>query len=155
MLTDACQGSEWRRGDWQARVLECTVTPIVLGFIQHPKPGPSILKGGAYGSHLISRAVWQRRVFFAPCLLQTLPERFLPLLHPLPTRKALSRAHPTLSLIAFMSSPPNPPPPNAFDNMRLPAYRASYLGRYHPYPRTRAPAREVVMVRALPLDYPP
>jgi hypothetical protein len=33
--------------------------------------------------------------------------------------------------------------------MRLPAYRASYLGRYHPYPRTRAPAREVVMVRAL------
>lgn len=63
MLTDACQGSEWRRGDWQARVLECTVTPIVLGFIQHPKPGPSILKGGAYGSHLISRAVWQRRVF--------------------------------------------------------------------------------------------
>ena len=30
--------------------------------------------------------------------------------------------------------------------MRLPAYRASYLGRYHPYPRTRVPAREVVMV---------
>lgn len=36
--------------------------------------------------------------------------------------------------------------------MRLPAYRASYLGRYHPYPRTRAPAREVVMVRALLSD---
>ena len=36
--------------------------------------------------------------------------------------------------------------------MRLPAYRASYLGRYHPYPRTRAPAREVVMVRAFPPD---
>ena len=33
--------------------------------------------------------------------------------------------------------------------MRLPAYRASYLGRYHPYPRTRVPAREVVMVCAL------
>jgi hypothetical protein len=38
--------------------------------------------------------------------------------------------------------------------MRLPAYRASYLGRYHPYPRTRAPAREVVMVRAFRPDYP-
>jgi hypothetical protein len=52
-----------------------------------------------------------------------------------------------------MSSPPNGPnpPPNSFDNMRLPAYRSSYLGRYHPYPRTRAPAREVVMVCALRL----
>ena len=30
--------------------------------------------------------------------------------------------------------------------MRLPAYRASYLGRYHPYPRTRVPARETVVV---------
>ena len=49
-----------------------------------------------------------------------------------------------------MSSPPNVPnPPKTFDNMRLPAYRSSYLGRYHPYPRTRAPAREVVMVCAL------
>lgn len=49
-----------------------------------------------------------------------------------------------------MSSPQNVPnpPPNAFDNMRLPAYRSSYLGRYHPYPRTRAPAREVVMSAA-------
>jgi hypothetical protein len=48
---------------------------------------------------------------------------------------------------------PNPPP-KTFDNMRLPAYRSSYLGRYHPYPRTRAPAREVVMVCALCLaDY--
>jgi hypothetical protein len=35
--------------------------------------------------------------------------------------------------------------------MRLPAYRSSYLGRYHPYPRTRAPAREVVMVCTLRL----
>jgi hypothetical protein len=58
-----------------------------------------------------------------------------------------------------MSSPPNfpnPPPteaPKTFDNMRLPAYRSSYLGRYHPYPRTRAPAREVVMVCALSLAY--
>ncbi|KAH9993865.1 hypothetical protein BJV77DRAFT_1067125 [Russula vinacea] len=47
-----------------------------------------------------------------------------------------------------MSSPQDPPPPKNFDNMRLPAYRASYLGRYHPYPRTRAPAREVVMAAA-------
>ncbi|KAN0116595.1 hypothetical protein V8E52_005739 [Russula decolorans] len=49
-----------------------------------------------------------------------------------------------------MSSPPNGsnPPPKTFDNMRLPAYRSSYLGRYHPYPRTRAPAREVVMAAA-------
>jgi hypothetical protein len=38
--------------------------------------------------------------------------------------------------------------------MRLPAYRGSYLGRYHPYPRTRAPAREVVMVRALFPNHP-
>jgi len=37
--------------------------------------------------------------------------------------------------------------------MRLPAYRASYLGRYHPYPRTRVPAREVVMVCALLQTY--
>ncbi|KAI0293596.1 hypothetical protein BC826DRAFT_1015033 [Russula brevipes] len=47
-----------------------------------------------------------------------------------------------------MSSPPNPISAKASDNMRLPAYRASYLGRYHPYPRTRAPAREVVMSAA-------
>ncbi|KAI0253602.1 hypothetical protein BJV78DRAFT_1280912 [Lactifluus subvellereus] len=47
-----------------------------------------------------------------------------------------------------MSSPSSPTPPQMFDNMRLPAYRGSYLGRYHPYPRTRAPAREVVMSAA-------
>ncbi|KAH9955250.1 hypothetical protein BC827DRAFT_1271876 [Russula dissimulans] len=47
-----------------------------------------------------------------------------------------------------MSSPSNPNPPKTSDNMRLPAYRGSYLGRYHPYPRTRVPAREVVMSAA-------
>ncbi|KAH9991223.1 hypothetical protein BJV74DRAFT_884921 [Russula compacta] len=47
-----------------------------------------------------------------------------------------------------MSTPSSPTPPKTSDNMRLPAYRGSYLGRYHPYPRTRAPAREVVMSAA-------
>ena len=37
--------------------------------------------------------------------------------------------------------------------MRLPAYRASYLGRYHPYPRTRVPAREIVVVCAVLRTY--
>ncbi|KAI0306255.1 hypothetical protein B0F90DRAFT_1814189 [Multifurca ochricompacta] len=47
-----------------------------------------------------------------------------------------------------MSSPSSPSPSKTSDNMRLPAYRASYLSRYHPYPRTRAPMREVVMYMA-------
>ncbi|KAH9173558.1 hypothetical protein EDB89DRAFT_704311 [Lactarius sanguifluus] len=42
-------------------------------------------------------------------------------------------------------SSPSSPTISWPDSMRLPAYRASYLGRYHPYPRTRTPAREVVM----------
>ena len=46
-----------------------------------------------------------------------------------------------------------PPKTSDNDNMRLPAYRASYLGRYHPYPRTRVPAREAVVVCALPRSY--
>ncbi|KAI0263451.1 hypothetical protein BC834DRAFT_971423 [Gloeopeniophorella convolvens] len=47
-----------------------------------------------------------------------------------------------------MSSAPDPKPTMAIDSMRLPAYRASYLYRYHPYPRTRIPARELVMLAA-------
>jgi hypothetical protein len=47
----------------------------------------------------------------------------------------------------------SPPKMSDNDNMRLPAYRASYLGRYHPYPRTRVPAREAVMVCALLRSY--
>ncbi|KAI0067918.1 hypothetical protein BV25DRAFT_889688 [Artomyces pyxidatus] len=31
---------------------------------------------------------------------------------------------------------------NTDTNLRLPAYRASHLGRFHPYARTRRPARE-------------
>jgi hypothetical protein len=89
-----------------------------------------------------------------------LPGLFLSLLRPLPTAGLLEKRpyHHLIivrspnSLVSSMSSPstngPNPAP-NTFDNMRLPAYRSSYLGRYHPYPRTRAPAREVVMVCAL------
>lgn len=56
---------------------------------------------------------------------------------------------PTILILALpmsSESPSSPSPPKTADNMRLPAYRASYLGRYHPYPRTRTPAREVVMV---------
>ena len=37
------------------------------------------------------------------------------------------------------------------DTARLPAYRSSYLLRFHPYPRTKLSARERVVVRCLSL----
>lgn len=138
----------------QARVLECT--PKLVPFIQQPQTGTLNLNTqGGYGSHLV-HAQCGLGVFLL------LPDLYLPLLRPLPTAGLLKkRPHHHLifvrslnSLVYSMSSPPNVepnPPPKTFDNMRLPAYRSSYLGRYHPYPRTRAPAREVVMVCALRL----
>lgn len=34
-----------------------------------------------------------------------------------------------------------------YSDLRLPAYRASHLGRYHPYPRSRSHCRDHLMVR--------
>ena len=123
----------------------------------------------SFNNHKTTRGLWfppgplavRHRRVFTPCLPQSQPDLFLPQLRPLSAVCLLKRPSHHLivlsnPLISFMSSPPNPTPPSppkTFDNSRLPAYRSSYLGRYHPYPRTRAPAREVVMVSTILQNY--
>lgn len=145
--------------DWrgQARMLECT--PKLLPFIQQSQTGTLNLNTRGvmvptWSTGSAAQACFHSYLtFFFPCCALYPHLAFSKKV----TITILSScAHPN-SFVLSMSSPPNEPnpPPNTFDNMRLPAYRSSYLGRYHPYPRTRAPAREVVMVCALLLlaDY--
>lgn len=52
-------------------------------------------------------------------------------------RRTNDRPFPSFSLVMNQYST---------SNMRLPSYRASYLRRFHPYPRVKLSQREMLMV---------
>jgi hypothetical protein len=102
------------------------------------------------------RVFHNKPTYPTPCLKRRSSPRLHFRFFALSSQHLIAPPLPLILILALPMSPESPSsssPPKTGDNMRLPAYRASYLGRYHPYPRTRTPAREVVMVCAPCSDF--